>query len=233
MKFKKLLCHPVLLIFLLLAFSRAAWTDQLPKGFVYLEEVSPDVMIDLRYFTNDNFIGERIDGYSASRCILTQEAARALRKVQEDLKPFGLGLKIYDAYRPKRAVDHFVRWAKDLQDTRMKSRYYPDIEKKNLFPQGYIAEKSNHSRGSTVDLTLVSLDSERSGGELDMGTGFDLFSPKSRLDNLSMSTDQRAHRLLLQSLMKKHGFDPYPQEWWHFTLRKEPFPDTYFDFPVR
>ena len=228
-----LLSKLILLIFFLLALSKVAWAGPLPEGFVYLEEVAPDINIELHYFTTDNFVGERIDGYFAPRCILTRAAAGALKKVQEDLKPFGLGLKIYDAYRPQRAVNHFVRWAKDLQDTRMRFKFYPDIEKKDLFSQGYIAEKSNHSRGSSVDLTIVSMDSERRGVELDMGTGFDLFSSKSRLDNLSISPAQRAHRLLLQTLMKKHGFNPYPREWWHFTLRKEPFPDTYFDFPVQ
>ncbi len=232
MKSKKLLRHPVLLIFLLLAFSKVAWTGQLPEEFVYLEEIAPAIKIELRYFTRDNFIGDRIDGYAAPRCVLTKEAADALKKVQGDLKPFGLGLKVYDAYRPQRAVNHFVRWARDLQDTRMKSKYYPEVEKKNLYSQGYIAEKSGHSRGSAIDLTIIS-DPQGIASELDMGTGFDLFSPKSRLDSLSISPDQRAHRLLLQTLMKKHGFDPYPQEWWHFTLKKEPFPDTYFDFPVK
>jgi D-alanyl-D-alanine dipeptidase len=232
-KSKKFLTKPVLLIFLLLAFSKVAWTGQLPEGFVYLEEVAPAIKIELRYFTCDNFIGERIEGYSALRCILTKEAADTLKKVQEDLKPFGLGLKVYDAYRPQRAANHFVRWARDLQDTRMKSKYYPEVEKKNLCSQGYIAEKSGHSRGSAIDLTIISIDPQGISRELDMGTGFDLFSPKSRLDNLAMSPDQRAHRLLLQTLMKKHGFNPYPQEWWHFTLKKEPFPDTYFDFPVK
>ncbi len=226
--------HQSLALILLLGFlSSMAWAVQLPEGFVYLEEVIPDSRVELRYYSTDNFIGERIDGYVEPRCILTKRAAEALKGVQEDLKPFGLGLKIYDAYRPQRAVSHFVRWAKDLQDTRMKSRYYPDVEKRDLFSQGYIAEKSSHSRGSTVDLTVLSVDSEGIARDLDMGTGFDLFSPKSWPDNISMSPPERAHRLLLQTLMKKHGFNPYPQEWWHFTLRSEPFPETYFDFPVR
>ncbi len=233
MKSEKFLRKPVVLIFLLLALSKVAWTGPLPQGFVYLEEIVPDIKTELHYFTTDNFIGERIDGYFARRCVLTKEAAEALRKVQEDLKSFGLGLKIYDAYRPQRAVNHFVRWAKDLQDARMKFKFYPDIEKKDLFSLGYISEKSSHTRGSTVDLTIVSVDPEGMVRELDMGTGFDVFGPKSWPGNPSMSPSQRAHRLLLQTLMKKHGFNPYPQEWWHFTLRREPFPDTYFDFPVQ
>jgi len=233
MRIKKLIWQ-VVIFYLSLGISFiAVWADQLPEGFVYVNEVVPDMKVELRYYTTDNFIGELIDGYFEPRCILTKSAAEALKKIQEDLKPFGLGLKIYDAYRPQRAVDHFVRWAKDLQDTKMKSKYYSDLEKKDLFSQGYIAEKSSHSRGSTVDLTIVSMDSKEEVEELDMGTGFDLFSPKSWPDNLSMSAPQRAHRLVLQTLMKIHGFNSYPQEWWHFTLKNEPFPDTYFNFPVK
>ncbi len=233
MRTKKFLCQLVVLYLFLGISLLTAWAGQLPEGFVNVNEVVPDVKIELHYYTTDNFVGERIDGYFEPRCILTKSAAEALKKVQEDLKPFGLGLKIYDAYRPQRAVNHFVRWAKDWQDTKMKSKYYPDVEKKDLFSQGYIAEKSGHSRGSTVDLTIVSMDSNEKVEELDMGTGFDLFSLKSWPHNRSMSPTQRAHRLLLQTLMKKHGFNPYPQEWWHFTLKDEPFPDAYFDFPVR
>jgi len=233
MRIKKIVWQLVIFTLSLGISFIAAWADQLPEGFVYVNEVVPDVKVELRYYTTDNFIGERIDGYFEPRCILTKSAVEALKKVQEDLKPFGLGLKIYDAYRPQRAVDHFVRWAKDLQDTKMKSKYYSDVEKKDLFSQGYIAEKSSHSRGSTVDLTIVSMDSKGEVEELDMGTGFDLFSPKSWPDNLSMSAPQRAHRLVLQTLMKIHGFNPYPQEWWHFTLKNEPFPDTYYNFPVK
>ncbi len=233
MRFRKFLHGYFALTVLFILLSVAGQANALPEGFVYLTEVISDAKVELRYYTTDNFIGERIDGYSEPRCILTKAAAGALKRVQEDLKPFGLGLKIYDAYRPQRAVNHFVRWAKDLQDTRMKSKFYPEVEKRDLFSQGYIAEKSSHTRGSTVDLTIVSIDSKTMAGELDMGTGFDLFSPQSWPDNLSMSPAQRAHRLLLQTLMKKHGFNPYPQEWWHFTLKNEPYPDTYFDFPVR
>jgi zinc D-Ala-D-Ala dipeptidase len=233
MRFRKSLHGYFALTVLFILLSVVGQANALPAGFVYLEEVIPDAKVELRYYATDNFIGERIDGYFEPRCILTKAAAGALKRVQEDLKSFGLGLKIYDAYRPQQAVNHFVRWAKDLQDARMKSKFYPDVEKKDLFTQGYIAEKSSHTRGSTVDLTIVSIDSETMTGELDMGTGFDLFSPKSWPDNLSMSPAQRSHRLLLQILMKKHGFNPYPQEWWHFTLKNEPYPDTYFDFPVR
>ena len=213
-----------------LGYCRAA--ASLPEGFVYVEEIIPNIRVELRYLTSDNFIGRPVDGYIKSRCILTREAVDGLKRVQEELNRFGLGLKIYDAYRPQRAVSHFVRWAQDLDDARMKRVYYPDVEKAELFRKGYIAERSGHSRGSTVDVTIVSINESEGDGELDMGTKFDLFDPKSWPDNLSMSPDQRAHRLLLRTLMTKHGFQSYSKEWWHFTLEKEPYPDKYFDFPV-
>ena len=145
---------------------------------------------------------------------------------------FGLGLKIFDAYRPQRAVDHFVRWAKDIGEVRMKKEFYPNVDKGNLFKEDYIAEKSGHSRGSTVDLTVIGLDAKSGEAELDMGTAFDYFGPQSWPESPVVSAGQRAHRMLLQKLMEKHGFKPYPKEWWHFTLSREPYPDTYFDFPI-
>jgi D-alanyl-D-alanine dipeptidase len=225
-----------LVLGLLLPVANDVWADDtrppLPKGFVYTGQVIPDIRKEIRYFTTNNFVGQKIDGYLAPKCILTLKAAEALKKVQADLKPFGLGLKVFDCYRPQRAVDHFVRWAKDLEDTKMKNRFYPDVEKKNLFKEDYIAARSSHTRGSTVDLTIVAVAGKEAGQNIDMGTGFDLFSPKSWPTDLQMSGGQRAHRLLLRVLMTKHGFVPYPQEWWHFTLKDEPYPDTYFDFPV-
>jgi D-alanyl-D-alanine dipeptidase len=225
------------LLFLLFAFpasfSRAEQKPEpLPKGFVYLDETVPDILTDMRYATTHNFVGDRIDGYLQPRPILTRQAAVALQKAQEELRPFGLGLKLFDAYRPQRAVDHFVRWAKDVTDIRMKAEFYPGVQKENLFRDDYIAAKSGHSRGSTVDVTIVPL-GDASARELDMGTGFDFFGPESWPERRDISPDQRAHRMLLQILMKKCGFTPYPKEWWHFTLKNEPFPDTYFDFPVR
>jgi D-alanyl-D-alanine dipeptidase len=207
-------------------------TKSLPKGFVYLEEMIPNIKIQLQYLTDENFMGRPIDGYVRPRCILTREAAKGLKKVQEELNPFGLGLKIYDAYRPQRAVNHFVRWAKDPYDTKMKDIYYPHVNKRELFARGYIASRSSHSRGSTVDLTIVSIQQSDESAEIDMGTKFDLFDTKSWPDSPYMCANQRAHRLLLQTLMKKHGFKPYGKEWWHFTLEKEPYPHTYFDFLV-
>lgn len=204
----------------------------LPRGFVSVDELIPDLRIDLRYAGAHNFVGRRIDGYRGHRAILTREAALALRGVQEELRRFGLGLKLFDAYRPQRAVDHFVRWAGDLKDTRMKGEFYPRVRKEELFREEYIARRSGHSRGSSVDLTIVSLD-DPAGRELDMGSGFDFFGKESWPEYRAIPSEQRAHRMLLQALMKKHGFRPYPKEWWHFTLENEPYPETYFDFPVR
>jgi D-alanyl-D-alanine dipeptidase len=202
----------------------------LPSGFVDVQEIIPGIYADLRYFTDQNFVGKRIDGYLAPRIILTREAAESLARVQADLVPFGLGLKIFDAYRPQRSVNHFMRWTKDLGDTAMKARYYPNVAKEKLLSQGYIAERSSHSRGSTVDLTIVTLSAAEN---LDMGGGFDFFDPSSRIVDKKSPPAARAHRMLLLNLMLKHGFKSYPREWWHFTLRDEPFPDTYFDFPVQ
>ncbi|MCH7613192.1 MAG: M15 family metallopeptidase, partial [Candidatus Marinimicrobia bacterium] len=199
--YKKLfLLSTVILINLLYCIPSIA--SSLPEGFVYLNDVIPDIKIELRYYTDDNFVGERIDGYLKPKCILSKRAALALKKVQADLKPFGLGLKVYDAYRPQHAVDHFIRWAKDIKNIKMKGKYYPDLAKKDLFKEGYIAAKSSHTRGSTVDVTIITLDSKR---ELDMGSGYDFFNPKSWPNNPSMTANQRAHRMLLQTLMTDHG----------------------------
>jgi len=224
---------PILLVCLVAVMSPAEPTPQrLPDGFVYCEAVIPEIRTELRYATPHNFVGEKIDGYRRPRCILTRQAALALRNVQEELRPFGIGLKVFDAYRPQRAVDHFVRWANDLGDTRMKAEFYPGVEKGNLFRDDYIAARSGHSRGSTIDLTIVSLHGESTGTELDMGTSFDFFGPESWPDNPAMTAQQRANRMILQFVMKKQGFRPYSREWWHFTLETEPFPATYFNFPV-
>ncbi|AFM24629.1 M15 family metallopeptidase [Desulfomonile tiedjei] len=205
--------------------------EALPEGFVYVETIIPDIHTELRYFSDENFLGCRVSGYLAPRCILTKEAAESLKKVQDELKQFGMGLKIFDAYRPQCAVDHFVQWGKDLNDTKMQAKYYPDVQKRDLFKEGYIAERSSHSRGSTVDLTIVYLDQQST--ELDMGTHFDFFGPEAWPESPLVSPVHRAHRMLLNVLMKKYGFDSYSKEWWHFTLKNEPFPHTYFNFPVR
>jgi D-alanyl-D-alanine dipeptidase len=204
----------------------------LPTGFVYLDDAVPDIVLDIRYAGTDNFVGKPIDGYVKPAAISTSETAEALKNVQADLKRFGLGLKVFDAYRPQRAVNHFVRWAKDWQDTFMKSRYYPQVAKRDLFQKDYIAAKSGHSRGSTVDVTLIYREEDASTHELDMGTRFDFFDPRSWPEYPDLTASQRANRMLLQVVMEKHGFKPYPKEWWHFTLKQEPYPDTYFNFNV-
>lgn len=213
----------------LLAHPCFATSADLPEGFVYVDRVVPGAVFDVRYYGTDNFVGARVDGYRTARVILTEQAAEALAGVQKDLAPFGLGIKVFDGYRPQMAVDHFVRWAKDLDDTKMKAAYYPDVEKQYLFRDGYIAAKSGHTRGSTVDLTLVD---RATDAELDMGTGFDFFGPPSWPENLDMPGQVRANRMLLRWVMEKNGFKPLKEEWWHFTLKDEPYPDTYFEFPV-
>lgn len=205
-----------------------AWA--LPDNFVFVDDVVPGVSIDLRYTGHENFLGRPVQGYEGARAVLSAPAAAALANVQRELKPFGLGVHVFDAYRPQRAVNDFVQWAKDLNDNRMKPQYYPRVAKQNLFKEDYIAERSGHSRGSTVDLTLVARDT---GEMLDMGSGFDFFGAESWPDYPGISAQQRANRLLLRSVMLKHGFKPYPKEWWHFTLENEPFPETYFDFLPR
>lgn len=222
-----------LIVIYLLLFPLFAGAGELPKGFVYVTEVVPDIITELRYFTKDNFVGTRIDGYRKPRCIMTKEAAEALKEVQRELKQFALGLKIYDGYRPQRAVNHFARWARDLRDTKMKAKYYPHEAKKTLFKKGYIARRSGHSRGSTVDVTIVSFDNRGQPRDLDMGTGFDFFSSKSWPDDHTMTSDQRTRRMLLKVTMERHGFASYSKEWWHFSLRNEPYSHTYFDFPVQ
>ncbi len=211
--------------------SNVAASQRLPAGFVYVDQVVPDIRTELSYRLADNFVGTTVDGYAGTRAILTQQAAQALARVQAELRGQGLGLLIFDAYRPQRAVNHFARWAKDLSATEMKQRYYPEVEKTELFSQGYIAARSGHSRGSTVDLTLVSLSPPFQ--QFDMGTVFDFFSPKSWLGAAGLSASQEHNRALLQQTMKKFGFTPYSKEWWHFTLQPEPFPETYFDFEIR
>ena len=185
--------------------------------------------ISIRYFSNNNFIGRPIPGYYANKAFLTREAADALLLAQRDFIKQGYRLKIYDAYRPQTAVDYFSAWAADLEDTQNKSQYYPNISKSQLFADGYIAAKSGHSRGSAVDLTLLEIES---GNELDMGSPWDFFDPISWVENNQITDQQRANRKLLASVMMIHGFKPLKEEWWHFSFTEEPFPETYFDFPI-
>ena len=202
----------------------------LPEGFVLVGEAIPDALLDIRYYTTYNFVGARIDGYEAPVAVLTREAADALKLVSDDMKRQGLRLVIYDAYRPQRAVDHFANWAEDITDTRMKAVFYPDVDKADLFEKGFIARRSGHSRGSTVDLTLLD---EATGKLLDMGGPFDFFGELSHPDYAGVTAQQHENRMLLQSSMVKRGYKPLSTEWWHFTLVDEPYPKTFFDFPVR
>lgn len=247
-----------LLIFTALCFPRfvnadAAGADKVPEAFVDIQKIIPDVLLDIRYYDQHNFLGERVDGYLAPKCFLTKEASEALAGVQKDLEPDSLTLKIYDCYRPQRAVNHFVRWATEIENTKTKKEFYPTVDKRNLFKDGYIDSKSGHSRGNTVDLTIVPLPApiqpEYTPGQklyecylpaakrfgdnsIDMGTGFDCFDELSHTANINIGTQQKINRLLLKSLMAKHGFRNYDKEWWHFTLKNEAYPDTYFDFVI-
>ncbi|MCR5734026.1 MAG: M15 family metallopeptidase [Lachnospiraceae bacterium] len=199
------------------------------SDFVLLSEAVPDVIQEIRYYSTYNFIGDRVDGYEEPVALLTKEAAAALKEVSDDLSEKGYRLKIFDAYRPQMAVDHFVRWAKDPDDTRMKEYFYPELSKDVLFPQGYIAKHSGHSRGSTVDLTLFDMNTEK---EVDMGGTFDYFGQLSHPDYKKITDEQYENRMILRDAMTSHGFKPISEEWWHFTLKDEPYPDTYFTFPV-
>ena len=219
--------------------------------FVTLTDVVPDAILEIRYFGTYNFVGTRIDGYLEPTALLTRRAADSLQAVSRDVMAQGYRLKIYDAYRPQKAVDHFVHWAEAVHDTLMKTYFYPDLDKSVLFEQEYIYEKSGHTRGSTVDLTLFDMQTEK---ELDMGGTFDWFGPESHPDfcgnpetgeytgdnHKSPATPKRSitelqfkNRMILRKAMLAHGFKALDSEWWHFTLKDEPFPDTYFTFPVK
>ena len=199
------------------------------SGFVLLSDAVPDAILEIRYYSTYNFVGTRIDGYEQPTALLTKEAAAALRQVSDDLVRKGYRLKIFDAYRPQMAVNHFMNWAKDVSDTAMKPYFYPELDKSVLFAQGYIAEHSGHSRGSTIDLTLFDMKTEK---EVDMGGTFDYFGKRSHPDFKGVTREQYANRMLLREAMLKRGFRPLAEEWWHFTLDDEPYPDTYFTFPV-
>lgn len=204
--------------------------NSLPDGFVYVTDIIPTVQLEIRYSTEDNFVGAVIDGYEAPKAILAREAAQALKKAAEILYEQGYYIKIFDAYRPQRAVNHFIRWAQDPYDTKMKDKYYPDVDKTDLFKLSYLAKRSGHSRGSTVDLTLVDIST---GEELDMGSGFDFLGEISHHGTSLITPEQEKNRNILRDAMVEAGFKPHLKEWWHYGLKDEPYPDTYFDFPVR
>ena len=204
--------------------------EKMPQGFVVLSDVIPDVIQEIRYHSTYNFVGTRVDGYEEPVALITRQAAEALKAVNRELMAQGYRIKVYDTYRPQRAVSHFVRWAKAISDTLTKQSFYPEVDKRLLFKLGFIASKSGHSRGSTIDLTLVHT---QSGKEVDMGGVFDYFGQLSHPSYQQITKEQKANRMLLRRVMMKHGFVPLSTEWWHFTLKNEPYPDTYFDFPVR
>ncbi len=223
-----------IVVFALLSFStlggQATGEPPSKEDFIDLKEIMPNLRSDLRYYSDNNFVGQPIQGYNAAKAMLTKEAAYALKKVQDELERLGFGLLIYDAYRPQRATDHFVKWAEDESDTSMKMQYYPNVNKKDLFSKGYISVKSGHSRGSTVDVTIVSLKTKQI---LNMGSPYDLFDEISSTEHTaSITKNQHSLRMLLKRRMEKHGWKSYAQEWWHFTLDNEPYPNTYFDFPI-
>ena len=213
------------------------------SGFVNITDVVPDAILEIRYYSTYNFVGARIDGYEQPFALMTKQAADSLRAVSDELLDKGYRIKIYDAYRPQMAVDHFVRWAEDISDTTMRQVFYPNVDKSKLFEQEYIMARSGHTRGSTVDLTLVNA---LSGKEVDMGGVFDWFGGESHPDYCGnpdtgewietangLTEQQFRNRQVLREAMLRHGFKPLDSEWWHFTLANEPYPDTYFNFPVK
>jgi len=202
---------------------------QLPEGFVYVEELVPTLNVELRYASTNNFIGAKIEGYHSNRLILTKKAALAIKNIQTELEERNLCLKVYDGYRPQRAVNHFITWVHNSKDTINKQVYYPYTKKAHLFKKQYIASRSGHSRGSTVDLTIVD---GRTGLPLDMGSPFDFFGKESAVNYQNITNKQKQNRKLLQAVMIKHGFRNYSKEWWHFTLNHEPFKGQYFNFQV-
>lgn len=205
-------------------------SSALPDGFAYLDEVVPGARWEVRYATRDNFTGEPVDGYLVNRIVGARELVAALARVQEEAASLGLGVYVWDAYRPRRAVERFARWAQQPEDGRTKRRYYPNLDKRELFEKGFVAARSAHSRGGAVDLTLCD---QATGQLLDMGTDFDFMDPLSRHGAAQVGRVAARNRRLLRTVMEAWGFTPYELEWWHYTLLSEPFPDAYFDFPVR
>jgi D-alanyl-D-alanine dipeptidase len=252
MKFYSIIFILLLNVTAMNAMSLESSSTNLPDGFVYLHEVDPSIILEMKYAGNDNFIGSKIDGYVMPVAILTRQAAEALKTVQKDLITQGYSLVVYDAYRPNKAVQHFVRWSK-TNDVKNKMAFYPYVDKSQIIPLGYIAAKSAHSRGSTVDLTIISVNHTlqlasvikqrtltdgsiipyHDDGTIDMGSSFDLFDEVSHHDSRKNIPDLNNRRNFLKEMMIKHGFIPYAKEWWHYTLANEPFPDRYFDFDVK
>ncbi len=236
------------IVWVLLVYSWASNANESARGvklvtnFVDVEDVIPGIAIEIRYFSTFNFVGQRINGYLKPKCLLTRQATIRLKKIQRLLNQQNFGLKVFDCYRPQTAVDHFVRWAKDLNDRKMKPIFYPNVPKDTLFEKGYIAAKSSHSRGSTVDLTLVRIGSpnqsvlgntDGSDGQfVNMGTPFDYFDPKSHTNDREIPDSAQRYRRILKQVMEQNGFKNLAEEWWHYTLIDEPFPNRYFSVPV-
>ena len=212
--------------------STFSLAQELPENFVLIKDFVPSISVEMRYGTNNNFTGKPIPGYESRQAVITITTASALKKVQKELNKLGLGLKIFDAYRPQKAVDYFIKWSNQPSDTVMKNKYYPNLKKETLFDLGYIALKSGHTRGSTVDVTLLYVSGPKKGKEVDMGSVWDLFGVRSGYAYEAVSNSQKENRKLLRELMITHEFLPYDKEWWHFSLNNEPYPDTYFDFIV-
>ena len=233
---------PMLLVVTLVKRSQMPENPEMDKSqFVTLTDVVPDALLEIRYYSTYNFVGQRIDGYLRPTALLTRQAADSLRRVSNDLMKKGYRLKVYDAYRPQQAVDHFMRWAADIEDTLMRQYFYPNVPKDELFEREYIMARSGHTRGSTIDLTIFDMRTEK---EVDMGGTFDWFGPESHPNYggnpltgeytgaEKLSEEQFRNRMILRQAMTSHGFKALPTEWWHFTLNNEPFPNTYFNFPV-
>ena len=218
-----------ILIVIFVIFYTFYFNNKLQDGFVYLKDIDTSIIVDLKYYSTENFTGQRVDGYHSNSAILTKESATALSNVQDDLEKLGYSLILYDAYRPQSAVDFFVKWSKKINDTSYKDIYYPNIKKSDLFEFGYIAYKSGHSRGSTVDVSLIEISTNK---EIDMGTVFDYFGIESHTFFNGISEKQKSNRLILYEVMSKNGFKNYSKEWWHYTLENEPF-QKYFDFLVK
>lgn len=239
---------------IMLLLSMTSWAHaNLPQNFVYLKNIGPSIQQEMRYASSHNFIGQPVNGYTASECILTRNAALALSKVQTELKKSSLSLKVYDCYRPQKAVDNFIVWSKQKNKQEMKAEFYPRVNKADFFKLGYVAEKSGHTRGSTMDLTIVPEASTQTNyhvgdklvacyaprnqrfadNSIDMGTGYDCMDERAHADNKEINAQAYQHRQLLRSLMEQNGFVPYQEEWWHFTFKDEPYPNTYFDFNVQ
>ncbi len=223
-------CKTILLITGIVSLSTQA--HALPTGFVYLKDIAPSIIQDIRYYSSNNFIGKQINGYEAPTCILTSQTALALASIQKELEKKSFSLKVYDCYRPTMAVANFITWSHDLNDQKQKKDYYPRVNKADFFKLGYVAEKSGHSRGSTVDITIVKLN-HKHVSELNMGTHFDFMDELSHSLNPTLSNAVKENRLMLRTLMINHGFNPLAEEWWHFTLQHEPYPQTYFNFLIR